>query len=80
MTMRIREIFLRDWDPIGVSSVPQAQDEYERYVSEFSALIRSGTDQRAIVDRLLEIESQDMGLEPDRERAVHVAGKLTALT
>jgi hypothetical protein len=28
----IREILLRDWDPIGVNDVPEAQDEYDSYV------------------------------------------------
>ena len=25
----IREILLRDWDPVGVADVPEAQDEYD---------------------------------------------------
>jgi hypothetical protein len=29
---RVREILMREWDPIGVSGVPEAADEYDRYV------------------------------------------------
>jgi hypothetical protein len=28
----IRLVLLRDWDPIGVQDVPEAQDEYDSYV------------------------------------------------
>jgi len=31
---RVREILMRDWDPIGVSRVPEAADEYDRYVGK----------------------------------------------
>ena len=29
----IAEVLLRNWDPIGVRNVPQAQDEYDAYVA-----------------------------------------------
>jgi hypothetical protein len=29
---QIDSVLLRDWDPIGVAHVPQAQDEYRGYV------------------------------------------------
>ncbi|KAB0265203.1 hypothetical protein FEZ63_19615 [Microvirga brassicacearum] len=31
---RIRELFMRAWDPIGVNGVPEAQDEYDGYVGK----------------------------------------------
>ena len=35
----IREILLRDWDPIGVADVPEAQDEYDSYISQIYGLL-----------------------------------------
>ena len=29
----VREILLRDWDPIGVSGIPEAADEYDTYAN-----------------------------------------------
>lgn len=31
---RVREILLRDWDPIGVYGIPQAADEYDAYADK----------------------------------------------
>lgn len=31
---RVREILLRDWDPIGVSGIPEAADEYDTYANK----------------------------------------------
>jgi len=37
----IRAVLLCDWDPIGVSHVAEAQDEYDGYVGEiYTMLIR----------------------------------------
>ena len=38
----IRKILFQDWDPIGVSHIPEAQDEYDSYVGGvYSRLIRT---------------------------------------
>ncbi len=28
----IRKILMEEWDPIGVSDIPEAQDEYDSYI------------------------------------------------
>jgi hypothetical protein len=30
----VRELFMRDWDPIGVRDAPEAQDEYDAYIGK----------------------------------------------
>jgi hypothetical protein len=35
---RIRELFMREWDPIGVEDIPEAYDEYDNYVGEAYAM------------------------------------------
>ncbi|WP_272939013.1 hypothetical protein [Sinorhizobium meliloti] len=27
----VRDVLLRDWDPIGISDIPEAKDEYDAY-------------------------------------------------
>jgi hypothetical protein len=31
---RVREILMREWDPIGVAGSPEAADEYDSYVGK----------------------------------------------
>jgi hypothetical protein len=34
-------VLMREWDPIGVADVPEAQDEYDSYISQtYGMLIR----------------------------------------
>jgi len=60
---RVREVLMRDWDPIGVSDVPEAADEYDRYVGEVYVMLM---DQRAsveaIADHLYRTSTEHMGL------------------
>ena len=29
---RVRDVLMREWDPIGVSGIPEAADEYDSYL------------------------------------------------
>jgi hypothetical protein len=59
----IREIFMREWDPIGVRDVPEAQDEYDSYAAEACAmLIDRGATAADLEQYLLLIEAEHMGL------------------
>jgi hypothetical protein len=79
MQTRIREILLRQWDPIGVTDLPQAQDEYDSYVGEIANAIRARRPVSAVADQLLSIETARMGLPSDRGRALRVANALLHL-
>src|SRR5262249_3371917 len=35
----IRDVLLHQWDPIGVGDIPEAQDEYDLYVSQIYGLL-----------------------------------------
>jgi hypothetical protein len=77
--VRIRLIFLEDWDPIGLGEYPQAQDEYDSYLGGVYKLLVQGASVPEIVRHLNEIECVSMGLTPDELRLVAVAEKLKAL-
>jgi hypothetical protein len=75
----IHEILLKEWDPIGISHVPEAQDEYDAYVSEVYRLLSRRVSQHEIFDYLWTIETQHMGLCGNRQRTEKVAEKLAKL-
>ena len=58
----VAKILIRDWDPIGVSDVPEAQDEYDGYVPEFVALLTRGASDDEVAHALHRIETESMGL------------------
>lgn len=59
---RVDEVLHYLWDPIGVSDVPEARDEYHSYLPHvFSLLVRRATTQE-IVDFLDDTATQTMGL------------------
>jgi len=67
----IRDVLLREWDPIGIIDVPEAEDEYDGYVGGVYRLLASGASQDQLVEHLRQIETTRMGLSvPD---AVHQA-------
>jgi hypothetical protein len=38
----LRDFLMREWDPIGVAGIPEAHDEYDRYVGEVYAMLVDG--------------------------------------
>jgi len=76
----IRQVLLRDWDPIGVSDVPEARDEYDAYIGGVYRLLASGASEDEIIEHLHRIESDTIGMPAvDREGLRGVVRKLTKL-
>jgi hypothetical protein len=76
---RIRNILIRKWDPIGVSEIPTAQDEYDAYVQEVNRLISRRETCHVIFDYLWWVETKHMGLAGDRQKCESVSKELAAL-
>lgn len=78
---RVRELFHREWDPIGV--YPQAPDEYDTYADKaYVMLMDEGATSIAIASYLFGIATDYMGLSATsqlRERCDHAADLLVAL-
>jgi hypothetical protein len=70
---RCDEVLHYLWDPIGVRGIPQARDEYDSYLPAVFQLLKNRADERAIVDYLIKVEGDNMGLSPEPERAREVA-------
>ncbi len=75
----IKRVLLTKWDPIGVSEVAEAQDEYDAYVSEVYRLLLRGAVARQVFDYLWWVETKHMGLCGDRQRTEKVAERLVAV-
>lgn len=75
----IREALLREWDPIGVARIPEAQDEYDGYVASVFQLLVQRSPASKIFDYLWWLETEHMGLTGDRQRTQQFAERLARL-
>ena len=74
---------MREWDPIGVRGIPEAEDEYDRYVGKvYVMLMDEHANAEVITAYLWNTATGHMGLRPDpalAERSSRVAEKLISL-
>jgi hypothetical protein len=74
---KVREVLMREWDPIGVREFPEAQEEYDTYVGKVYVMLM---DDRAsasqIAEYLFEVATVRMGLS--KESIEHQAAMRTA--
>jgi hypothetical protein len=69
----LRELLLREWDPIGISQIADSQlDEYEHYSGQLVRRLRAGATEEEVA-AVLEGFRTDMGLEPSDELPLGVA-------
>jgi hypothetical protein len=74
----LRELLLREWDPIGISNLADSQlDEYEHYAGQLARRLRTGATDEEIA-AVLEGFRTDMGLEPSDELPLGVARSIRA--
>ena len=72
---QIRQILMQEWDPIGVSDVPEAADEYDLYIDNVHRLIERGRSAEDIATYLRTVEVEQMGLIDERNQPLLEAGK-----
>ena len=74
---------MRDWDPIGVSGISEAADEYDEYAARaYVMLMDERATLAAIASYLLEVATEHMGLPETQdltERSDRAARTLVAL-
>jgi hypothetical protein len=58
----IKNILLKQWDPIGISGIPEASDEYDSYISEIYKMLINRSPKQDIFDYLWMLETEHMGL------------------
>lgn len=72
----VDEVLHYVWDPIGVSGVPQARDEYRSYLPQVFELVRCGSDENPIARYLNEIATERLGLTESAENDLAVGRHL----
>jgi len=75
---RIDEVLHYVWDPIGISDEPWARDEYESRVPQVFSLVVNQATAQDIVDHLMEVVREDMGITSNKGRTMDVAELLLA--
>ena len=68
----IKALLLHEWDPIGVSDVAEANDEYDAYAFQVHKMVREGADATAIARYLNWVVTSRMLLPSklDQDRAI----------
>jgi hypothetical protein len=59
---RLREIGWSQWDPIGLSGVEGAEDEYDTYLLQAAGRLWNGESEEDVANYLAGIEADHMGL------------------
>lgn len=72
-------LLYRQWDPIGVRDIVEAEDEYRMYLPGFWTLVSSGAAPAEVADYLGEIERDRITLETSEEHRRDIATKASAL-
>jgi hypothetical protein len=73
----IRDIFMRDWDPIG-AGVPE--DEYDNYIGPVYRILLGTRSEEELIDFLFRTETETIGLNPvGREHLRPIAQELLKL-
>jgi hypothetical protein len=72
----IRRALLKEWDPIGVSGIAQAQDEYDSYVPTIYKMLISRKPRHEIFDYLWWLETEHMTLTGNRRATERFVDRL----
>lgn len=76
---KICEVVHNEWDPIGVSTFPEAYDEYYSYIPGICSLLERGAGEEEMFQHLWLIETEAMGLNGRKDVTEAFAQKLIRL-
>ena len=70
---RVDEVLHYVWDPIGVSDIPEARDEYYGYLPQIYSMVKSNCSINSIAVELRKIIIEQIGLTSTIEQSTEVA-------
>ncbi|GGY88030.1 hypothetical protein GCM10007388_21810 [Pseudoduganella plicata] len=76
MYRRVDEVLYYLWDPIGVSAVPSARDEYRSYVPQVVTLLEDDASAERVASYLNGVVTRRMGLTGNIEATLRVVAVL----
>ena len=74
----IKRVLHFDWDPIGVSGIPEALDEYDSYAFRVFVMLNEGADAQAIAEYLDWVVTTRMELSAPGNSA-EIAGRIMSI-
>ena len=72
----IDEILFTEWDPIGVSDIPEARDEYHAFLPQVFKKVINGESAQNIAKLLRNIESKELALLGANTNCKKIAEKI----
>jgi len=75
---RTDEVLFYIWDPIGISREPYARDEYWAYLPQVFQMLLNNKPKELIVEFLLSIVKDKIGLRPNKKHTKEVVEILEA--
>jgi hypothetical protein len=72
----IRRALLKEWDPIGVGEIDEAQNEYDSYVSALYKMLITQKPRHEVFNYLWWLETEHMGLAGDQQATEKFADRL----
>lgn len=78
--LAVRQILLKEWDPLGVGDVPAAEDEYDRIVPALVSMLERGRGTADLKDVLIAFEEELVGQDADTSACERAAQMLSLLS
>lgn len=76
LLQRVDEVLYYHWDPLGVAREPVSRQEYAAFVPEVFAALLDDADEHRVMELLLLLESEFLGIGPRPSQARRVAEML----
>ncbi|MCE3279336.1 MAG: hypothetical protein K0S44_1527 [Bacteroidetes bacterium] len=75
----IDDILWKEWDPLGINDIEEADDEYKGYTPQIFSLKVQGSDSEIIAKKLFEIATNEMGVVGNIDHCRQVASRISNL-
>jgi hypothetical protein len=72
----IRQVLLRDWDPIGICCDPSVADEYDAFIAPIYRILVGTRSEDDLIDCLRRIERDEIGVDPSEAETLRPVAKM----
>jgi hypothetical protein len=72
----VQQALIKEWDPIGVGAIPEAQDEYGAYAPKIAEMLLAQKPRKEVLDYLWWLETEQIGLTGNRDATEKFADRL----
>jgi hypothetical protein len=79
LDLKVKDVLLQEWDPIGICDYPEAEDEYDSYVPHVSQMLRERKSTDALYAYLRWLEVEHICLDGDEAHTRRIADRLMDL-